>query len=252
MKIKGIPVVAGLVIGGIVSATTINEVKVVCGNCGTENRVIVVGSTNQMGPSDLDGRPGEMARSTLKYQVMECSKCHYCAFDLQEKPRSAAAKKAIASPMPGKTLADRFARAAEIQAAESSVGGDFEKRNAYFVAGHLFLRAAWCCDDANEPERAVAFRRAGAKNFEAVISLAVKSHEEIEPEFLIMLCDIYRRTGDFENAKRTADEVLNYRSLPQRMAKRQLELCREKKTDRHTLGEVDSFTPSIAISAGGK
>ena len=85
-----------------------------------------------------------------------------------------------------------------------------------------------------------------------MIALAVKGKEEIKPELLIMLCDIYRRAGDFENAKRMADEVLNYRSLPQRMAKRQLELCREKKTDRHTLGEVDSFTPSIVISAGGK
>ena len=73
-----------------------------------------------------------------------------------------------------------------------------------------------------------------------------------QKEFLIMLCDIYRRAGDFKNAERMATEVLNYKSLSQRMAKRQLELCREKKTDCHTLGEVDSFKPSIVISAGGK
>ena len=244
-----------------VSATTIQKEKVVCGNCGTENTVTVVGSSNQMGYSDLDGRPAEMMRSTLKFQVMECSKCHYCAFDLQEKPQSEAARKIIASPMPGKTLADRFARAAEIQAAEAEAprpavqfpeidDSAYAKRNAYFAAGHLFLRAAWCCDDANDPERAVAFRRAALKNFESVIALAVKSREEIKPEFLIMLCDIYRRAGDFENAKRMADEVLKYKSLPQRMAERQLELCREKKTDRHTLGEVRNGEPSASIVVG--
>ena len=108
-----VTVVAALV--SAVSATTIQQEKVVCGNCGTENRVIVVGSTNQMYPPDLDWRPGEMARSTLEYQVAECSKCHYCAFDLAEKPQSETAKRVITSPMPGKTLADRFARAGEIQ-----------------------------------------------------------------------------------------------------------------------------------------
>ncbi len=40
MKIKVFSVIASLVLGGIVSATTINKVKVVCGNCGTENRVM--------------------------------------------------------------------------------------------------------------------------------------------------------------------------------------------------------------------
>lgn len=264
VKEKAFLTVAVIVsLASAVSATTIQKENVVCGNCGAENTVTVVGSSNQIGYSDLDGRPPEMMRSTLEYDVMECSKCHYCAFDLQEKPQSAAAKKVIASPMPGKTLADRFARAAEIQATEAAAprpaaqfpeidDSAYAKRNAYFAAGHLFLRAAWCCDDANAPERAVAFRRAAAKNFESVIALVVKSQEEIKPEFLIMLCDIYRRSGDFKNAERVANEVLNYKSLPQRMAKRQLELCREKKTDCHTLGEVDAFTPSTVIDAGAK
>ena len=244
-----VAVVAALV--SAVSATMIHDEKIVCGNCGSENTVTVVGSSNQMGFPDLDWRPAEMMRSTLEYQVVECSKCHYCAFDLREKTRSEAAKKIIASPMPGKTLADRFARAGEIQSAEAaSVGDDFEKREAYFRAGHLFLRAAWCCDDADAPERAVAFRRAAAKNFESVIAQAVKMREEIKPELLIMLCDIYRRAGDFENAKRMADAVLKYKSLPQRMAERQLELCREKKTDCHTLGEVRNGEPSASIVIG--
>ena len=141
MKINVFSVIASLVLGGIVSATTINEVKVVCGNCGTENRVIVVGSTNQMYPPDLDWRPGEMARSTLKHQVAECSKCHYCAPDLAEKPQSEAARRVIARPMPGKTLADRFARAAEIMAAEATAT-EFNADGMLQYSGVFFLRAA--------------------------------------------------------------------------------------------------------------
>lgn len=121
--------------------------------------MIVVGSTNQMYPPDLDWRPGEMARSTLKHQVAECSKCHYCAPDLVEKPQSEAARRVIARPMPGKTLADRFARAAGIMAAEATAT-EFNADGMLQYSGVFFLRAAWSCDGRfPELTKAIAEKR---------------------------------------------------------------------------------------------
>ena len=223
------------------SATTINQVNVTCGNCGAENTVIKVGSTNQMQAPDLDWRPGEMMRSTLVHAVHECSKCHYCATDLSEKPKSEAAKKIIAAPMPGSELADRFARAAAIQAAEASAAEGYEKKSTLMFAGYLFHCAAWCCDDKDNAERAVAYRREALKYFEQWAKAEIRDKSEIEPDFLMMLCDLYRRVGDFGKAEKTAQAVLAHKSLPQRMAELQLRLCREKKTDRHTIGEIPEY-----------
>ena len=75
---------------------------------------------------------------------------------------------------------------------------------------------------------------------------------EVRPDLLILLCDIYRRIGEFGKAENLAHAVIDCKSLPRRMAELQLKLCREKKTDRHTLGEVPSYKQSFSIGGGGK
>ena len=71
--------------------------------------------------------------------------------------------------------------------------------------------------------------------------------EKIKPELLVMMCDLYRRAGDLEKAAKAANAVLANKSLPQRMAELQLKLCREKKTDRHTLGEVPEHGTDMVV-----
>lgn len=235
---------AALLAAGTLPATTIHPEKVKCGNCGEENTVNVVGSTNQMQAPDLDLRPGEMMRSTLEYQVNECGKCHYCAPDLGEKPGSEAAKKVIAQPMPGKGLEFRFARAAEIARADAEAAKDEEAAvEKHCIAGLLFLRAAWACDDAEKNAEATGYRRQCAAELEKVIAYKEKQDGELPLGFMLMLCDVCRRAGDFERAERAAQRVANHRSREQRIAEFQLELCRQKKTDRHTLNEVPKSTP---------
>jgi len=235
---------AALLTAGTLSATTIRPEKVKCGNCGEENTVTVVGSTNQMQAPDLDLRPGEMMRSTLRYQVTECKKCHYCAEDIGEKPESEAAKKAIARPMPGKGLKFRFVRAAEIMRAEAEAAGD--KRDAakkHCIAGLMLLRAAWVCDDEGKSDEAAGYRRQCAAELEKVIAFKEKQDGELPRGFALMLCDVCRRSGDFAKAERMARRVLNAKTREQRIAELQLELCRQKKTDRHTLNEISKPTP---------
>ena len=231
---------AALLTAGTLSATTIHPEQIKCGNCGEENTVTVVGSTNQMQAPDLDLRPGEMARSTLRYQVTECKKCHYCAPDLNEKPVSEAAKKVIAKPMPGNGLEFRFARAAEIMRADAEAfSGDGERSGEkHCFAALLFLRAAWACDDQKKDAEAVNYRRECAVELEKVIAFKVKQDGELPLGMALMLCDVYRRSGDFAKAEQTARRVLNAKTREQLVAEFQLELCQRKKTDRHSLDEL--------------
>ena len=233
---------AALLAAGTLAATTVMPQQVKCGNCGEENTVTVIGSTNQMQPPDLDLRPGEMMRSTLPHQVAECRKCHYCAMDLGEKPESEAAKKVIARPMPGEGLAFRFARAAEIMCAdaESVAGNDEASGEKHCLAGLLFLRAAWVCDDEGKAAEAVRYRRRCAAELEKAIAVKEKLDGEPPRGMTLMLCDVCRRSGDFAKAERAAQRVLNAKTREQRIAEFQLELCRQKKTDRHTLDEVET------------
>ena len=246
MTLKNAILSLSLLTAGTLSATTIHPEKVACGNCGEENTVTAVGSTNQMQAPDLDLRPGEMARSTLRYQVMECKKCHYCAADISEKPESEAAKKAIARPMPGDKLADRFARAAEIVRAEAEAvtGNEEAAGKNHCVAGLLFLRAAWSSDDDNNAAAAVKYRRECATELEKAIAIKEKQDGELPRGMTLMLCDVYRRAGDFAQAERAAKRVLTSKTREQRIAEFQLELCRQKKTDRHTLGELPKSAPA--------
>ena len=245
MKFKNAILSLSLFAAGTLGATTIYPEQVKCGNCGAENEVTVVGSTNQMQYPDLDLRPGEMARSTLPYQVAECKKCHYCAPDIAAKPKSEAAKKAIAQPMPGDGLADRFARAGEIIRAEAEANsGDAEKTAMrYLHSGMFFLRAAWACDDDGKQAEAVKYRRLSATELEKTLALCDKARSvgEWRTAILLVLSDACRRAGDFERAEKAAKQVPSDRKQERAIADFQLELCRKKDTGRHTLGEVPGF-----------
>lgn len=245
MNAKFAALAAALLTSGALSATTIRPEKVTCGNCGEENTVTLIGSTNMFGAPDLDLRPGEMARSTLRYRVMECKKCHYCAEDISEKPESEAAKKAIARPMPGDKLADRFARAAEIVRAEAQAISRNEEAagEKHCIAGLLFLQAAWASDDDGNAAAAAKYRRECAEDLEKAVAVKEKRDGELPRGLTLMLCDVYRRVGDFAKAERTARRVLNAKYREQQIAEFQLELCRQKKTDRHSLGEVPKSAP---------
>jgi hypothetical protein len=66
--------------------TTFDQRDVRCGECGETSSQFVLTSTSSFGPSDLDTRPAEPARSTLWLEVQRCPDCAYCAADITEKP----------------------------------------------------------------------------------------------------------------------------------------------------------------------
>ncbi len=127
--------------GGSVS----NKPGPVCGVCGTRCRPPFRAPTAELAP-DLDGRPGEPARSTLGRWVALCSGCGAAAPDLAALPQEAEAvvRRADVQGEP-----DRFLRWAAIAADPQA-------------AAEAVLQAAWRREDKGEDAAALRLRAAGS------------------------------------------------------------------------------------------
>jgi hypothetical protein len=169
----------------------------VCAVCGAMVRPVFKAPAPELAP-DLDFRPGEPARSTLRRWVAECSGCGSAAPDLAaagpedaEVVRGDAEYAALRSQAPG------FARSFLLWALLC------QRRGSAWAAAEALLQAAWAADDAEEAEWAVAWRLQAAAVW--------PQSGEIQPR--LCLLDIYRRAGEFalaaEVAEGLADEPLD-------------------------------------------
>ncbi len=140
-----------------------------CAVCGTACRPPFRTPTAELAP-DLDGRPGEPARSTLKRWIALCGTCGAAAPDLAALPPTAAA---IVSDAKIQAEPDRFLRWSLIAAAL----GD------RIAAAEAILQAAWLREDAGQD--ASELRRRAAADW---------------PGDPLRRIDILRRAGAFAEA----------------------------------------------------
>ena len=162
-----------------------------CAVCGAMVRPVFKAPAPELAP-DLDFRPGEPARSTLRRWVAECSGCGSAAPDLaavgasdgeivREDPEYAALR----------AQAPAFARGFLLWALLCQRRGDA------WTAAEALLQAAWAADDAEETEWAVTWRRQAAAIW--------PDSTEIQP--CLCLVDIYRRAGEFHQAAAVAETL---------------------------------------------
>lgn len=113
-----------------------------CAVCGRECRSPFRVPAAELAP-DLDGRPGEPARSTLRHWVQTCRQCGAAGPDLSALPATAADR--VKRPEYGAEASPflRWAIVAEGQEAAEAV-----------------LQAAWAADDAGEDASALRLRAA--------------------------------------------------------------------------------------------
>ncbi len=121
--------------------------------CGAVVRPVFKAPAPELAP-DLDFRPGEPARSTLRRWVAECSGCGSAAPDLaaarpRMTPRSCAA---IPNMRRSRAQAPAFARSFLLWALLCQRRGDV------WAAAEALLQAAWAADDAEEADWAMAWR----------------------------------------------------------------------------------------------
>lgn len=145
-----------------------------CGVCGTNCLPPFRAPPAELAP-DLDMRPGEPTRSTLRDWLRQCRSCGAVAPDLAALPSEA--REVIESD--AYREADQFARWCMLCPAEAR--------------GEAYLRAAWAADDGGRD--AAPLRRKAAAVW----------GEPIGAESTLRLIDVLRRAGEFAEATRRAD-----------------------------------------------
>ncbi len=162
-----------------------SPVKFSCGACGAPARPPFRPPQAESSP-DLDMRPGEPARSTLRKWILTCPVCDACAPDL-----------------------GRLGHAATMMMGSPDYAGLKSPRYAVpFLRWGLLcpqaeraealLMAAWMADDAKDAAAAMKFRRQSIRNWPEGADLASG----------LKLVDVMRRAGDLVHAERTAQALL--------------------------------------------
>jgi rubredoxin len=176
--------------------TTIFEEEVTCAVCGAKQTVQKLGSTNSFGAMDLDTRPPEMRRSTMDHWVHECDECGYVAADLGDAGEAGTMTSVwhaylaeLHSPQRPR-LANRLVCRALL---DESAGNPA-------AAGWRRLHAAWACDDAERAEEARMQRRAALALFQRARAAGQHAMKSVAGGDEVLLADIARRAGEFEQA----------------------------------------------------
>lgn len=153
----------------------------ICALCGAPARPPYRAPPAELAP-DLDGRPGEPARSTMRFWIQTCGQCGASAPDLAALP--AGAQAVIDSPgyarLRGTAVVDAFLRWAAIARGCGQMDD----------AAEVTLQAAWVQDDAGQTELAADLRLATIENWGPPTGKRATLRQ----------ADVLRRAGAFDEA----------------------------------------------------
>jgi hypothetical protein len=217
--------------------TTTKIKSIICTVCGKTSMHSYVASTNTLGPPDLDTRPSEMMRSTIKSWIQTCPSCGYCAPLISKRNKRASEfvnsnyyQEQLFNP-DFSELANAFLCCSLIQ----------ENAGKYSDAGMSSIYAAWACDDDGSTAGANTCR-------ERAIDLLQKARENNQ-KFAeqsggedTLLVDLLRRSGQFDKALNTCNEGLIKEPIELIADILRLErtLIKQKDNTCHSVSEVIS------------
>ena len=131
---------------------------------------------------DLDGRPGEPTRSTLRRWEARCRHCGACGPDLSRLPPAAAS---IVEDAAYRALPSVFLRSAAICREAGDAGG----------AAEATLQAAWEADDAGRDANALR------------LAAAAEWGDALGPDLALRVVDVLRRAAAFDAAQAQVDAL---------------------------------------------
>ena len=216
--------------------TLLNEIWT-CHLCEVETPYLVIASTNQLQPSDLDLRPGEMKRSTMPHWLVRCSGCGYVGSPEEENGfgDAEAITELVRTADYREQLEDRLmpqlAATFLCRALIDARLGEFE------AAGWQALRAAWACDD-DETDAAIECRER-ALGYWAELPSGPELEGGTAPTQLL-LADVARRAGRFDEARAHCRRGLSGRPAePVRsLLEFETELVGTEDSDAHSVAEA--------------
>ncbi len=215
----------------------IENTKLKCPICGYEHNYQQLVENNSFGMRDLDTRPPGMMRSLMHLMVKKCPKCNYASYDFT-KPLKDFEKQQMCDEAYLAILNDsslNFAIKKFMLASLLLEKVDFRQ------AGISYLRTAWLADDAKEMIIAKKMRSKAIKYLE----LSLKSADDENIKLIIV--DLYRRIGMFDEASDLAKDYLENVGLPkykQNILRYQIQLCEKEDVLDHTIPGNHNFANS--------
>ena len=205
-----------------------------CAVCGKEHKYNLLGSTNAMGPCDLDLRPPEMQRSTMRLWLESCPFCGYVSGDIRELPEGASLDRVR------DIIGTKEYKSCEGVLFENTISPIFYKNYMLAVAfGDVtgafrsLLRAAWGADDSMEKENAKLCREKALPFLEKMIA------ETPENDNLrVLKADVLRRSGNFGAVVQEYDTVVLQDDFLNRIIRFQVERARAQDDGCYTVAQV--------------
>ena len=185
-----------------------NQIEVRCGLCGTPSKQNVAAASGTREAPDLDTRPGEPLRSTLKYWMQLCPECGYASSDIST----------IHDEAPGLIETEDYQRPL-FDSTTPEIARPFfchalilNHVKQYADAGWTALHAAWACDDAGDEASASRARELAVRYWKHG-----KRHGQAfgdEPEEFALATDVLRRARKFEDALIACTEGIDLEDVP--------------------------------------
>ena len=210
--------------------STMRKIQVRCTVCGEESEQTVLCSTNRFGAPDLDLRPPEMMRSTMRWWVQECPRCGYVAESLNG--RTSVSKNRLKEDAYitcngidfRSELARRFYRHYLLCLSKR------DKKAAYQAA----IRAAWACDDARDLPNAAHCRRLALSLLDQLLEMP-----RAQEDLCIVKADLLRRVGEFDLLIETFTGQQFSNDLLNRIIAFEIARAKERDSGRYTVDSVD-------------
>jgi hypothetical protein len=186
----------------------VNSLEVHCGLCGSASKHEIPKAASSREAPDLDTRPGEPLRSTIKHWMQTCPECGYVAADISSVHEDAS-----------DFIATQDYQRQRFDSTTPDVARPFlchalilNHVKQYADAGWTALHAAWASDDANDEaaarkarELAIHYWKHGKRHGQAF--------GDLTGDEFALAADVLRRAGHFEEALVTCTEGIGLEEL---------------------------------------
>ena len=179
-----------------------------CGLCGSPSTQPTATPADSREAPDLDTRPGEPLRSTIRYWMQVCPECGYASSDISTihelatdfiaTPDYQRQRLDSSTPEPARPFLCHALILAHVK--------------QYADAGWTALHAAWACDDAQDDIAAARARLKAIDYWKHGKRHAQPFVGELPEEFALAT-DVLRRAGKFEEALVTCTEGIGLEDL---------------------------------------
>ena len=201
-----------------------------CGFCGEMQMVTAFSPAGTWAAFDLDTRPAALSQAGLRHYMQVCRRCGYCRTEL-EAETSQSIKEILDEPFNQNELHQRYSRAYKIECRERGLS------RSLII---LLMCAAWCCDDESLTEAAKTCRQAA---IDALNSLVHEKNYLLDIGDYLLLIDLCRRAGLFEDARQNIDKITNENipELERKVLNLEHHLIAVADDGRHTVCEALNF-----------